>query len=105
MCLDTSNFSFSPVPPVLSLSALSPDEDSFLVDLIIKPPVNPSRSVALKGFLNCGASGEFMHLNTAKLFSIPLVKLDHPVPLELFDGQPISSGPVTHRTVILCLPV
>ena len=40
-----------------------------------------------------------MHQNTAKLCSIPLIKLDHPVPLEVFDGHPISSGPVTHRTI------
>ena len=80
-------------------SALSPDDNSFLVDLTINTPINPSCSVALKGFLDCGATGEFMHQNTAKLYSIPLIKLDHPVPLEVFDGRPISSGPVTHRTI------
>ena len=99
MCLDTSNFSFSSVPPILSVSALSPDEDSFLVDLTINTPVNPSCPIALKAFLDCGASGEFMQLNTAKQHSIPLIKLDHSVPLEVFDGQPIASGPVTHRTI------
>ena len=98
MCLDTSNFSFSSVPPVLSVSALSPDDDSFLIDLTINTP-NPSYSVSLKAFLDCGATGEFMHQNTAKLYSIPLVKLAHSVPLQVFDGRPISSGPVTHRTV------
>ena len=99
MHLDTPNFSFPTVPPVLSVHALSPDSDSFLVDLTINTPMNPSCSVALKGFLDCGATGEFMHQNTAKLCSIPLIKLNHPVPLELFDGRPISSGPVTHRTI------
>jgi hypothetical protein len=99
MCLDMSNFSFSSVPPVLSVSSLSPDNDSFLVDLSINTPANPSCSIALKAFLDCGATGEFMHQNTAKLYSIPLIKLAHSVPLQVFDGRPISSGPVTHKTI------
>ena len=70
MHLDTSNFSSTSVPSVLSVSALSPDDDSFLVDLTINTSVNLSCSFALKGFLDCGATGEFMHQNTAEMCSI-----------------------------------
>ena len=101
MYLDKSNITLSSVLPALSLSSLSPNIDAFLVNLTIQPSVISSHLIMEMGLLDSGATGEFMHESIATKYSIPLTKLDQPIPLEVIDGQPISSGPVTYKTIPL----
>ena len=55
--------------------------------------------------LDSGADSCFIDITFAKQYSIPLIKLEQPIEVEVVDGHPISSGLITHQTVPLTLRI
>jgi predicted aspartyl protease len=58
------------------------------------------QTIKTQALLDCGASGEFMDSEFAKLHNIPLIKLSKPQITRNTDGTQNEQGVVTHKAVI-----
>jgi hypothetical protein len=58
------------------------------------------QTVETQALLDCGASGEFMDSEFAKLHNIPLIKLSKPQITRNTDGTQNEQGVVMHKAVI-----
>ena len=48
--------------------------------------------------IDSGATSNFIHQSRVDRLDLPQIKKDIPIPLEVIDGTPISSGKITHHT-------
>jgi hypothetical protein len=53
--------------------------------------------------IDSGATSNFIHVDFVKTHKIPQLAKDKPIPLEVADGRPISSGHITHSTIPMTL--
>jgi hypothetical protein len=53
--------------------------------------------------IDSGATSNFIHVDFVKTHKIPQLAKDKPIPLEVADGHPISSGHITHSTIPMTL--
>jgi predicted aspartyl protease len=58
------------------------------------------QTVETQALLDCGASGEFMDSESAKLHNIPLIKLNKPWITRNADRTQNKQGVVTHKAII-----
>jgi predicted aspartyl protease len=58
------------------------------------------QTIETQALLDCGASGEFMDSEFAKLHNIPLIKLSKPRITRNADGTQNEQGVVTHKAII-----
>jgi hypothetical protein len=58
------------------------------------------QTIKTQALLDCGASGEFMDSEFAKLHNILLIKLNKPQITRNADGTQNEQGVVTHKAVI-----
>ena len=70
---------------------------SFTVPVQLQPfpKVKPSPTTAL---IDCGATSCFIDKQLANQLQVPLRNHEHPLELQVVDGRPIQSGPVTQYT-------
>ncbi|CAD6939821.1 unnamed protein product [Tilletia controversa] len=50
--------------------------------------------------IDSGATASFLDISFAQNHHLPSFKLSEPLPLNVIDGRPISSGPVTHSSEV-----
>ena len=56
------------------------------------------KSIKTTALIDSGATGNFMHIDFVKQYNIPQELKEYPIPLEVVDGRPISTGHITHST-------
>lgn len=103
LCLDSS-LSSSRSSHCLSLSSSHEPEAS---DHLILPVTLRfgSSSFDTTAMVDCGAHSCFMSSEFASFSKIPLITKKFPIPLNVIDGQPISSGPIRSHTSLVSLSI
>ena len=61
------------------------------------------REIPCSAMLDSGAGGNFMDIEFAHHNNIQAINTSAPIEMETVDGSPLSSGPVTHKTVPLVI--
>ena len=59
----------------------------------------------LKTMIDSGATSNFIHQDLVNRLDIPMIEKPQPLPLDVIDGTPISSGKITHHTAPLVIRV
>jgi hypothetical protein len=58
--------------------------------------IHEERTITTKGFIDCGAGGNFIDLKFAQRNQLPITKLRYPLEAKNVDGTPQSHGPTHH---------
>src|SRR3954451_21828767 len=76
-----------------SLDRNSSDHFKLPIQLLVNQEI-----INATALIDSGATGNFVHTNFVKQHNIPQEPKPMPVPLEVADGRPISTGHITHST-------
>ena len=81
-------------------------EKHFLIPISFRfVSASNSLFVATTAMLDSGASSCFIDSSFASSHNFPFVTKKSPVPVQVIDGQPISSGPITSHTAIVKMTI
>lgn len=101
---------FAPLFPDVSLSSVSisptsfepPCENHFILPVSIS---FGSSILSTTAMIDCGATSNFIDSSFVSKHFIPIKTKSIPIPLNVIDGEPISSGPILSHTIPLSLSI
>ena len=87
-----------PRPQQLSATSLVTTEQPDACSHLVLQARLDEPATTINIMIDSGATSNFIHQSLVDRLDLPQIKKDIPIPLEVIDGTPISSGKITHHT-------